>query len=144
MSVKRMTKRELRLGALMYPEEPSRIRLPMTRGDCVDAERPCPFVSCKHHLYLDVSPRTGSIKLNFPDLEPWELEHSCALDAADRGGLTLEEAAERMNITRERLRQLEVKAFVSLRQALDEAGLTFDELTAEQTDRGINWWGEPW
>jgi hypothetical protein len=49
---------------------------PRTRGECRDAERPCPFVACKHHLYLDVNPETGSLKLNFPDLEPWELEDS--------------------------------------------------------------------
>ena len=42
------------------------------------------FVSCKHHLYLDVNPATGSIKLNFPDKEIWELEHTCALDVAER------------------------------------------------------------
>ena len=30
---------------------------------------PCPWVPCKHHLYLDVNDRTGSVKINFPDLE---------------------------------------------------------------------------
>src|SRR4029079_6406480 len=71
ISVKRMTKRELELGRLLYPEID--VQKPKTRAECgVSGERPCPFVSCKHHLYLDVSARTGAIKLNFPDLEVWE------------------------------------------------------------------------
>ena len=81
---------------------------PRHRGHCVEATRPCPWVSCKFHLYLDVNPETGTIKLNFPDLEPWEMRESCALDVADRGGITLEEVGEILNLTRERIRQVEV------------------------------------
>jgi len=88
---------------------------PRTRGDCRGDERPCPFVACKHHLYLDVNPETGSIKLNFPDLEPWELPETCALDVADRGGVTLEEVGEIMNLTRERIRQVEVRGLLKLK-----------------------------
>jgi len=55
-----------------------------------------------------VNPRTGSIKINFPELEPWELQESCALDVADRGVHTLEEVGEILNLTRERVRQLEI------------------------------------
>ena len=40
-----------------------------TRAECVEGPRPCPYVSCKYHLYLDVQHRTGAIKLNFPDIE---------------------------------------------------------------------------
>jgi hypothetical protein len=65
-------------------------------------------VACKFHLYLDVNPETGTIKLNFPDLEPWEMKETCALDVADRGGITLEEVGEILNLTRERIRQVEV------------------------------------
>lgn len=88
---------------------------PQNRTECRHAARPCLFVSCKHHLYLDVNPETGSIKLNFPDLEPWELEETCALDVAERGGITLEEVGEILNLTRERIRQLEVTALQKLR-----------------------------
>jgi hypothetical protein len=83
---------------------------PKTRGDCQGHEGPCPFVSCAHHLYLDVSPKTGAIKLNFPDLQPDELTQSCVLDVADLGGQALEEVGDIMNITRERVRQIEVPA----------------------------------
>jgi len=42
-------------------------------------------VSCAYHLFLDVNPTTGVIKLNFPDLEIWELEQCCALDVMEEG-----------------------------------------------------------
>ena len=60
---------------------------PSTREDCRGGIRPCPWVSCAYHLYLDVNPSTGEIKLNFPDKEIWELEHCCALDVMDEGVL---------------------------------------------------------
>ena len=41
------------------------------------------------NLYLDVEPSTGSIKLKLPDREPWELAETCALDVAERDGVTL-------------------------------------------------------
>lgn len=81
---------------------------PSSRDTCAKGPRPCPWVSCKFHLYLDVNPDTGSIKLNFPDLEVWEMAETCALDVADRGGITLEEVGEILNLTRERIRQVEV------------------------------------
>ncbi len=118
ISVKRMTKRELEMGRLLYPDVEDVLK-PTKRAECIEGERPCPFVSCKHHLYLDVSARTGAIKLNFPDLEVWEMTETCALDVADRGGTTLEEVGAIMNLTRERIRQVEVKGLAKL-QALSD------------------------
>jgi hypothetical protein len=74
-------------------------------------------------LYIDVSARTGAIKLNFPDLEVWELGESCALDVADRGGTTLEDVGAIMNLTRERIRQVEVKALAKLEALRDMMAL---------------------
>ncbi|HEU5072660.1 MAG TPA: sigma factor-like helix-turn-helix DNA-binding protein [Polyangiaceae bacterium] len=121
ISVKRMTKRELEIGRLLYPEMD--YPKPRTREECIDGPRPCPFVSCKHHLYIDVSPRTGAIKLNFPDLEVWDMGESCALDVADRGGTTLEDVGAIMNLTRERIRQVEVKALAKLEALKDMMAL---------------------
>src|SRR5690606_28360611 len=117
ISVKRMTKRELEIGRLLYPE--TDYDKPKRREECVEGPRPCPFISCKYHLYIDVSPRTGAIKLNFPDLEVWEMNESCALDVADRGGTTLEDVGAIMNLTRERIRQVEVKALAKM-EALND------------------------
>jgi len=121
ISVKRMTKRELEIGRLLYPEHD--YEKPRMRSECVESVRPCPFVSCKHHLYLDVSARTGAIKLNFPDLEVWEMTETCALDVADRGGTTLEEVGAIMNLTRERIRQVEVKGLAKLAALRDMLAL---------------------
>ena len=97
---------------------------PTTRDDCAERERPCPWVSCKHHLYLDVDPRTGSIKLNFPDLEVWEMAETCALDIADRGGATLEQIGEVFNVTRERIRQIETIAIDKVRPKFEDLGFS--------------------
>jgi hypothetical protein len=122
ISVKRLSKAELERGRLLYPEDTASMR-PKTRSECIDGARPCPFVSCAHHLYLDVSPRTGAIKLNFPDLEVWEMTETCALDIADRGGTTLEEVGAIMNLTRERIRQVEVKGLAKLQSVQDMTAL---------------------
>lgn len=121
ISVKRMTKRELEIGRLLYPE--NGYWKPRTRAECAGGPRPCPFVSCKHHLFVDVSARTGAIKLNFPDLDVWDMNESCALDVADRGGTTLEDVGAIMNLTRERIRQVEVKALAKLEALRDMLAL---------------------
>jgi len=113
IAMKRLTREELRVGALMYP--PVDDERPKSRGECREELRPCPYVACKFHLYLDVNPETGSIKINFPDLEPWELTTTCSLDVAERGGITLEEVGEIMNLTRERIRQVEVRGLLKLK-----------------------------
>ncbi len=95
---------------------------PKSRTECLEMERPCLYVSCRHHLYLDVNPETGSVKLNFPDKEPWELEETCALDVADRGGITLEEVGAIMNLTRERIRQVEVRGLEKLKEVPENLG----------------------
>jgi hypothetical protein len=119
ISIKRLTKRELELGRLMYPEE-SRDERPKTRGECLQMERPCCFVSCKYHLFLDVT-QNGSIRLNFPDREIEDMPETCALDVADQDGMTLEDVGELLNVTRERIRMIEVQALAKVfeQQALD-------------------------
>jgi len=96
---------------------------PATRAECREQVRPCPWVACKHHLYLDINPMTGSIKLNFPDLEPWELEQTCALDVAEAGALTLEQVGEITNLTRERVRQVESIGLAKLSASAHRHGL---------------------
>lgn len=103
---KRLTRAEIQEGIRLIDD--MWYERPKSRADCVDGMRPCPFVSCKYHLYLDVKDETQSIKLNFPHLEVWEMEHSCALDVSEQGGMTLEEVGHILNLTRERVRQVEV------------------------------------
>ena len=119
IALKRLSKEELRLGAAMYPTPD--VPRPMTRGECKQEEGPCPWVSCKHHLYLDVNPETGSIKLNFPDVEVWDMKNTCALEVSEKNGITLEEVGEIMNLTRERVRQVEVRGLLKLRMGSSES-----------------------
>jgi len=116
IAVKKITRASLAIEALADGERAElEAARPRTRADCADGERPCPYVGCKYHLYLDVNPETGSIKLNFPDLEVWEMAETCSLDVADRGGITLEEVGEILNLTRERIRQVEVRGLLKLK-----------------------------
>lgn len=117
-SIVRLSYRErMRRQAELGPCEHAR---PLQRGDCLPGGwnccRPCLFVGCPYHLYLDVNPVNGNIKYNFPDLEPGELPESCALDVAERNenGVTLEEAGALLNLTRERVRQVEALALARL------------------------------
>ena len=104
--------------------ELGRYRRPRTRAEC-GTERPCPFVSCKHHLYLEVNPNTGSIKLNFPHIEPWDMKETCVLDIAERSSpgwvlqigawCPLDEIGRALALTRERVRQVEEGALAKLK-----------------------------
>lgn len=114
---KRLTKEELRMKEILEPYK--LIPRPKARRDCASGIRPCPFVSCRHHLFLDVNQEKGSLKLNFPDLEVWEMPETCSLDVADRGGMTLEEVGEILNLTRERIRQVEVRGLNKLKMSMD-------------------------
>jgi len=115
----RELKRELRRERSLSPElarwEDER---PTTRGACRDGPRPCPWIACRYHLFLEVSSRTGSLRLNVPGREVWELEETCALDVAERGPATLEQIGQLLDLTRERVRQLERLSLIRLRHAL--------------------------
>lgn len=120
--------RRQRLLGLEDPEERDLIKevqlqRPKTPGQCAErglgTTAPCIYVSCRHHLYLDVNPETGTIKLNFPDKEPWELEETCVLAVASRDGITLEETGSLMNLTRERVRQVETRGLEKLRMMIE-------------------------
>jgi hypothetical protein len=126
MSRKEMARdlRRRRLLGQVDPEEQALLtelqgNRPRSRADCINSPRPCVFVSCKYNLYLDVNPETGSIKLNFPDKEIWEIDYTCALDVSEKGGITLEEVGEIMNLTRERIRQVETRGLEKVRHATE-------------------------
>ena len=122
MSRKQMAREHRKMRARGEILEAVEYWRPKARADCIEMPRPCLFVSCRHHLYLDVNPETGSVKLNFPDKEVWELEETCALDVADRGGITLEEVGTIMNLTRERIRQVEVRGLEKLKDVPEAEG----------------------
>jgi hypothetical protein len=106
-------------AALEPPElEPLPTR-PQTRGECADGPRPCPWASCRYHLFLDVHPTSGSIKLNHPGLELDEMRETCALDVADRGETSFAEIGRMLNLTLEGVRQIEIVAGIRIRDKLN-------------------------
>jgi hypothetical protein len=135
---KKMTREQQALGRLLYPPN-TNVAMPRTRSECRTVPRPCPFVRCKYNLYLDVDPRTGSLKLNYPDREPDEMEESCVLDMAARCGMTLEEVGIAMNMTRERVRQIESAAGDHLQRNPEAGKLREDVEDANgEKDRTLN------
>ena len=122
LATRRLSREEIR-DANELLESVAHLR-PAHRTECAEGPRPCPWVSCRFHLYLDVNPATGSIKVNFPDLEVWEMRETCALYVADRWGITLEEIGVILNLTRERIRQLE-------RSGLDKLQIEYHDIDGD-------------
>lgn len=93
---------------------PEGVERPRTRGECRNSGlRPCPFVGCRYHLYLEVVSSGHALRLprglDVPP-EAFPPEASCALDLADARldeGYTLEEIAQFLGVTRERVRQVQ-------------------------------------
>jgi hypothetical protein len=133
LSMKRLSKQRMQVFRLEYRMN-YRLReeRPTNTAECRERglgtkQKPCPWVTCPWHLYLEVDERNGSIKLNFPDLEPTEIPHTCALRLAELGEHTLEEVGEAANITRERVRQLESRAFGRLRLRVLSEGIVVND-----------------
>jgi len=128
LSANRIRKRDLAQLRLENDREAAEHPLPprpRTRGECVDGLRPCPYV-CRFSLLYEVTER-GGLKILHPD--PDYDGPSCALDVADAGARTLEEVAVLLNVSRERVRQLEeagLETFArlgsALRGSVDEGG----------------------
>lgn len=81
-----------------------------------------------------MNPENGAIKLNFPHLDVWEMAETCSLDVADRGGITLEEVGAILNLTRERIRQVEVAGLYKIKRTTD-AGLSLPPERTDYADR---------
>ena len=117
ISQKRLSREEVRLGIALTlaGDDRADVERPQSRGQCRGAQRPCPWAGCRYHLYVDVNQRTGSLKLNFPEVELEEMPETCVLDVAERGGATLDAIGKLMNLTRERVRQVQLAALAKLR-----------------------------
>ena len=89
---------------------------PRIRGECLNGVRPCPWVSCRYHLLWDhnsVLMRYRSHQIDEDELVEilFRMPETCALDVADGGGATLQEIADILKMTRERVRQISIARY---------------------------------
>lgn len=105
---------------------------PATRDECIDMPRPCPFVGCRYHLYLDSSP-LGSVKFNFGDHQEAlaQMPETCSLDVADQGEHDMTTMAAYLNVTPARVQQEVAGALQKLRMYGLNGQLTLDAEDAE-------------
>lgn len=82
--------------------------------------------------------KTGTLKFNFPDLEPHEMSESCVLDVAGADGSVLIRVGELLNLTRERVRQLEESVLEKLAQWLRDYPEKYDELKSYVEEESIS------
>src|SRR5450759_2008091 len=83
----------------------------ITRGACRSLDGPCPHAVCRFNLTTERRDSRGAkpARFHLP-----VVRESCALEAAEHGGMTLEEIALRLSLTRERVRQIELGALKKL------------------------------
>lgn len=98
-SLSRDSKRRIAKGLPVVAEEPLEQR-PKTRADCINSVRPCPWVGCRHHLFLNVS-RNGSIRYAASgDLDELDtMPASCSLDEAEKGGMSMGQVARNLQLS---------------------------------------------
>lgn len=100
---------------------------PRRRGDCENTIRPCPYVLCQYHLYVEVK-RNGNLLLPFPDKEPDELEHTCALDLAGGGPMTLDDIGAVLNLTRQQVAEIETSALARLAELVGVSPVDIEDV----------------
>ena len=107
-----------------------RAERPRVRGDCAEGPRPCPWASCRYHLYGDLFKNsTGGIdgapstywRKNKHGLEVWDMPETCALDVADKNGdgVTQDAIAKLLGATHQRVSQVEARAMKKVRGKLN-------------------------
>lgn len=97
--------------------------LKITGGACRRADGQCDVKLCRWSLLTSRPGRQGGHKSGVVQRRLPVLHETCVLDAADRGGMSLDEIGERLGLTRERVRQIEVAAIAKLKRAAERKDL---------------------
>jgi len=83
----------------------------ITDGACRRLPGPCPHTVCRFNL---TSERRDSRGAKPAEMHLPVVRESCALEAAELGGMTLAEIASRLSVTRERVRQIQLGALAKV------------------------------
>ena len=96
---------------------------PKTRADCEAGIRPCPWVGCRHHLFLNPDAK-GNLHFPFGQDEDalLSMAETCSLDVAARGAQPLESLARMYGQSRQNLDQIVGRALGKLREAASHVG----------------------
>jgi hypothetical protein len=97
-------------------------KLPILCGDRESAPRPCQRTECRYNLCAPKDPRGRKSTVVRDDGE------TCALDVAELGAHTLDEIGAIVGLTRERVRQIEVRAMLKLRVAARKLDLDLSDI----------------
>ena len=105
----------------------------ITSGACRTLPGPCPHSVCRFNLTAEHRDNRGA--------KPAEtrlpvVREACTLEAAELGGMTLEEVAARMALSRERVRQIESSALAKLSLRLGGNQLAAKATTGELRPSG--------
>lgn len=105
---------------------------PKKRADCAGIPKPCPFLDCRHHLWLRLqqeqpgNPQAG--KQGETTFRPSTMQ-SCSLDVAEKGA-SFEEIGELLGMDSTRGRQIAQAALEKLKARCAELGVQDSELDA--------------
>jgi hypothetical protein len=127
--VERINNKKMRFGKRKNAKKtPPPYLRPQTRGECIDGPRPCPYVGCRYHLFLDVY-RAGGLQLNFGtenvDILK-KVDHTCALDVADARTCSSEMVSKHLNVSVQAIKfttaiaQKKVKRYLEIRELYDD------------------------
>ena len=112
---------------------------PKTRKDCLDRElgtleNPCPYLSCKFHLALDVTPNGGILFMTeyvvktlddeggreVPEIDINSMDETCALHIADNGETPVEVMSEIVHLTNARLHAIVNDSLEKIKEPLQQ------------------------
>lgn len=131
-AVSRFKKENLRILRQLEEELPNYNRYlrffkkPKTRGDCVNVQRPCPWVSCKYHLATNVKPN-GTLEYVYHSVSITDITESCALDVAEQGGLSSYDVGKYLNLSGQQIKNIEKEALKKLKKAAESLRKELDE-----------------
>ncbi len=95
---------------------------PETWGGCkaqgLGITKPCGYISCGHHLAIDVNENNGAVKYNFPGVDVADMPETCALAAVEKHGIQdMARVGDALGVVREAISQTSKRAIAKIGKA---------------------------